>query len=199
MRWSDLPLNPSRRMLRQFSAACIVVLGGMALWQGLVQHRAGWAWALGGLALGVGILGLAAPRAVRPVGTRIGTVRFAACTFGRRRPGPGGGGAPAGPTAGFGLATGSTLRGGGAAARAGSTEGPSGGGATGGGETGTGVAGWEGVASGSDSDSNPAAASSAGTAGCSTTSRAGAASTGVSGATAGRVFSGASISTSASA
>ncbi len=67
MTWSDLPLRPSDRALRQFAGLCLAVFGGMAAWQYFVRHNPVAAAILAGLALAVGPLGLARPRAVRPV------------------------------------------------------------------------------------------------------------------------------------
>jgi len=70
MNWSEIPRNPSRRMLRQFGAlgagACLAMaatamLGGTA--------RGGWAWLGAGLGagLGVGLVTMLRPSALRPV------------------------------------------------------------------------------------------------------------------------------------
>jgi hypothetical protein len=67
MQWSDLPLNPSRRTLRQFAGLWIAFFGALACWQGFARGRVGVAVALGLLATIVGTLGLARPRAIRPV------------------------------------------------------------------------------------------------------------------------------------
>jgi hypothetical protein len=65
MRWSDIPRNPSGRLLRQFAGLWLLFFGGLACWHGLARHRVGLA--LAALALAVGLLGLLWPRAVRPV------------------------------------------------------------------------------------------------------------------------------------
>ncbi len=67
MNWSDLPLNPSTRMLRQFAGLCLVLLGGLAAWDWIGRSEPLTAAALGVTAVGVGALGLVAPRAVRPI------------------------------------------------------------------------------------------------------------------------------------
>jgi hypothetical protein len=67
MRWSDLPLAPSPRTLRQFAALWIVVLGGLACWQGLLRERPVLGAVLGVAAVAVGVPGLARPSLVRPV------------------------------------------------------------------------------------------------------------------------------------
>jgi hypothetical protein len=67
MRWSDLPLNPSPRTLRQFAALWILFFGGLAAWHwfGRDNHNTGVGLAL--LAVTVGPLGLVAPALIRPV------------------------------------------------------------------------------------------------------------------------------------
>lgn len=67
MRWSDIPFSPPERMLRQFAGLWLAFFGGLALWQGLAQGRAGLGLGLAALALAVGVLGLVRPRAIRPV------------------------------------------------------------------------------------------------------------------------------------
>ncbi len=67
MQWSDLPLRPSDRMLRQFAGLWIAVFCGFALWQWLVAGRGTFAVALAALAISVGPLGLCKPRWLRPV------------------------------------------------------------------------------------------------------------------------------------
>jgi hypothetical protein len=65
MKWSELPLNPTPRTLRQFAAAWLVffLLGG--LHQYLVRGRPQVGLIMAGLAVAVGVLGLARPVAVR--------------------------------------------------------------------------------------------------------------------------------------
>jgi hypothetical protein len=67
MRWTDIPRSPSPRVLRQFAALWLVFFGGLASWQGLGRGRIEIALTLAVLALGVGLLGLAWPQAVRPI------------------------------------------------------------------------------------------------------------------------------------
>lgn len=62
MNWADLPFQPTRRVLRQFAAACLVILLACAAPQ---RGNHGAAIVLGALALGVGGLGLLAPAALR--------------------------------------------------------------------------------------------------------------------------------------
>ena len=64
MKWSDLPLNPTPRILRQFSAAWLVFFLGAALHQAFVRHNAVAGYALGTLAL-IGVIGLLKPATVR--------------------------------------------------------------------------------------------------------------------------------------
>jgi hypothetical protein len=59
--------NPSERMLRQFAAMWIVFFGGAALWQQFARHRPALAAVLAILAVTIGPLGVARPRAIRPV------------------------------------------------------------------------------------------------------------------------------------
>jgi hypothetical protein len=67
MNWSDLPRNPSPRTLRQFGLLGLLILGGLAAWR-LASHGPGpGAAVLGVVALLLGILGLAAPRWLRPI------------------------------------------------------------------------------------------------------------------------------------
>ena len=64
MKWSELHLNPTPRMLRQFSGAWLVVFAGLALHRTLGRHQTGVALELGALAL-VGLIGLARPALMR--------------------------------------------------------------------------------------------------------------------------------------
>lgn len=67
MRWSDLPLNPSARLLRQFAGLWIAVFCGLAAWHGLVHAETRVALVLAAIALTVGSLGLVWPSLIRPV------------------------------------------------------------------------------------------------------------------------------------
>jgi hypothetical protein len=67
MQWSDLPLNPSDRTLRQFAGMWIVFFGGLATWQYVVHSRTELAVVLGALAITMGPIGLAFPRVLKPV------------------------------------------------------------------------------------------------------------------------------------
>ena len=65
MQWSDIPRNPSRTMLRQFSALWLVLFGGLALWHGWVHGRVELAWCLAIAAVVIGSAGLIHPPLVR--------------------------------------------------------------------------------------------------------------------------------------
>lgn len=67
MKWSELPLHPSPRTLRQFAALWILFFGGAAVWQGLFRQHPAAAFVLAGLSLTVGPLGLWRPSLVRPI------------------------------------------------------------------------------------------------------------------------------------
>lgn len=67
MQWSDLPLNPSTRTLRQFAGLWILFIGGSAIWQYAVHARTQLGLVLGLLALSVGPAGLVFPRMLRPL------------------------------------------------------------------------------------------------------------------------------------
>src|SRR5436190_1750540 len=67
MRWSDLPLKPDDRTLRQFAGLWVLFFGGMACWQALFRGNATPAAVLGVLAVSIGPLGLVQPRMIRPI------------------------------------------------------------------------------------------------------------------------------------
>ena len=67
MRWSDLPLKPTERTLRQFAALWILFFGGLAAWQGLLRDRPSLAIALVALGFSIGPLGLWQPSLLRPI------------------------------------------------------------------------------------------------------------------------------------
>jgi hypothetical protein len=54
-------------MLREFSGLWIVFFGGIAAWKAAAVGPTNLVYALAGLALGVGVLGLANPRRVGPI------------------------------------------------------------------------------------------------------------------------------------
>jgi len=61
------PFNPTERMLRQFAAIWIVFFGAIAAWQRFHHHRETLAIVLAVLAVTVGPIGVAWPRAIRPI------------------------------------------------------------------------------------------------------------------------------------
>jgi hypothetical protein len=67
VKWSDLPLRPDDRTLRQFAGLWVVFFGGIAAYQYFVHDRTTLGVVLAAAALIVGPLGLAWPRAIRPV------------------------------------------------------------------------------------------------------------------------------------
>src|SRR4051794_35497420 len=67
MRWSDVPLNPPERTLRQFAGLWTAVFAVLACRQGWLSAPGPAALVLVLLGLGGGALGLLWPRAVRPI------------------------------------------------------------------------------------------------------------------------------------
>ena len=67
MQWSDLPLNPSRRTLRQFAILWILFFGGLAAWRWFALDQRTLAVTLAVLGATIGSLGLIAPSVVRPI------------------------------------------------------------------------------------------------------------------------------------
>ena len=67
MKWSDIPRNPSPRMLRQFAGLWILFFAGMGLWQYLAHARTDLAFGLMALAFTIGPLGLMFPAAIKPI------------------------------------------------------------------------------------------------------------------------------------
>jgi hypothetical protein len=63
---TDGPPPTTNRVLRQFAALSILVFGGMAYWQGL-HGRPILALIFAGLAIGIGMPGLAKPQAIHVV------------------------------------------------------------------------------------------------------------------------------------
>lgn len=64
MKWSDLPLKTTPRMLRQFSGAWLVAFASLAGHRALIRHDPGVAMVLGAIAL-LGLIGLARPTLMR--------------------------------------------------------------------------------------------------------------------------------------
>ncbi len=67
MKWSDLPLNPSTRTLRQFAGIWIAFFAGLAGWEYFFRQQQTAALALAALSLTVGPLGLWRPNLIRPI------------------------------------------------------------------------------------------------------------------------------------
>ena len=65
MKWSDIPRDPSRKVLRQFASAWLVFFLAWATHQGLARGRPQLGLGLAVMAVGVGVLGLIRPGAVR--------------------------------------------------------------------------------------------------------------------------------------
>ena len=65
MQWSDIPRNPARVVLRQFSAIWIAFFGALAFWHGFLNERTELAWGLAITAVVVGAAGLMHPPLVR--------------------------------------------------------------------------------------------------------------------------------------
>src|SRR3989442_12809455 len=66
MRWSDIPRDPPRRLLRQFGGLGLVFFLGLAAWQSLA-HGLSTTSVLAAAGALLGAVGLARPRVVRPV------------------------------------------------------------------------------------------------------------------------------------
>lgn len=64
MKWSDLPLKPTARMLRQFAAAWLLVFAALAMREWLGRGHSTAACVLGTISL-IGIAGLAKPMVIR--------------------------------------------------------------------------------------------------------------------------------------
>jgi len=65
--WSDLPLKPPLRTLRQFAALWIFFLGALAAFNWVVRDNQAAAMVLAILAVTVGPVGLVFPAAMRPI------------------------------------------------------------------------------------------------------------------------------------
>ncbi len=65
MKWSDLPLNPADKVLRQFAGAWLIFFLALGVHQWLGRGREQVGVVLAVLALVIGALGLVKPRAVR--------------------------------------------------------------------------------------------------------------------------------------
>ena len=67
MKWSDIPFQPSDRILRQFAAGWLVVFTLLGWTQYYFKHRHQLGLILIGLAVVLGIPGLFRPKLLRPV------------------------------------------------------------------------------------------------------------------------------------
>lgn len=67
MRWSEIQFRPADQTVRQFARLWIAFFGGIAVYQGCFRERTTVALTLGAVAAVVGLLGLVAPRVVRPI------------------------------------------------------------------------------------------------------------------------------------
>jgi hypothetical protein len=67
MTQDNSPFRPTERVLREFSGTWVAFFGTLAVWQQFHHHRPGVAIALAAAALTMGPVGLAWPRAMRPV------------------------------------------------------------------------------------------------------------------------------------
>lgn len=67
MKWSDLPLQPNDRTLRQFAVLWLVFFAAIALWQLFIHQRTTASAVIGSLAIVVGLFGLVQPRWIRPI------------------------------------------------------------------------------------------------------------------------------------
>lgn len=76
MQWSDVTAAPPQKMLRQFAGLFLVFFLGLAGWHVWTKQADGWAAALAGIGLGVGVLGLVRPSAVRWIFTGWMVVAF---------------------------------------------------------------------------------------------------------------------------
>jgi Saxitoxin biosynthesis operon protein SxtJ len=65
MTWSDIPLRPAGRALRQFAAGWLVCFSALGAQQYWVRHHAGLGVALMSLAVAIGVAGLLKPALVR--------------------------------------------------------------------------------------------------------------------------------------
>ena len=69
MQWSDVAKAPSRSTLRQFGLLCLAVFVGLAAWRWWKGTTDNWTIGLAVAGSVLGLVGLAAPQALRPVFT----------------------------------------------------------------------------------------------------------------------------------
>ena len=67
MQWSDIPRNPTTRTLRQFALLCLIVFGGLGGWKWVHAGASAISLAVFALGVTVGVIGVVAPRAIKPV------------------------------------------------------------------------------------------------------------------------------------
>jgi hypothetical protein len=67
MRWSEIQFRPSDTTLRQFAGLWIAFFGGIAAYQGWIRERTTLALTLAAVGGVVGLLGLIAPKLIRPI------------------------------------------------------------------------------------------------------------------------------------
>lgn len=67
MKWTDLPLRPDTRMLRQFACLWTVFFAGIAVYQVAFADRFLLGTVLGVLAITVGPIGMVRPLAIKPI------------------------------------------------------------------------------------------------------------------------------------
>jgi TRAP-type C4-dicarboxylate transport system permease small subunit len=76
MQWSEVVKPPPQKMLRQFAGLFLVFFLGLAAWRVWRGQADQWAVALAVLAIGVGVVGLVHPSAVRFIYTGWMVVAF---------------------------------------------------------------------------------------------------------------------------
>jgi hypothetical protein len=69
MQWADVIAPPSTKTLRQFAWLCLMVFGGLASWRVSHGQTGVGTSVLAGLGVGIGVLGLLRPAAIRFVYT----------------------------------------------------------------------------------------------------------------------------------
>jgi hypothetical protein len=65
MRWAEVMARPSPTTLRQFAVLCCLFFVGLAVWRHLQEGRAAVVALLAGLGVGIGVVGLVWPAAIR--------------------------------------------------------------------------------------------------------------------------------------